>query len=112
MLEAVVPEPDAPWSNRALWACMDFLRLGTGATAEVRVEWAWTDGARAFCIVYNPPYQPGKRVGLRRQIHDTDPDDYEPDIGPRYAALLAPMFADVGADGEWDPIGFGRIVAQ
>lgn len=111
LLEQLVPQPGATWAAQALWSCLDCLRLGTAAGAEVRVEQAWTDGPDAFCIVYTPPYQPAERVGLRRQIHDTDPAKYETAVGPAYAALLSPMFAVAGPDGEWDPVEFGQVVA-
>lgn len=111
LLEQLVPGPEATWSAKALWSCLDYLRLGTCAGAEVRVEHAWTDGTDAFCVVYNPPYQPAERVGLRRQIHDTDPEDYEPDVGAGYGAFLSPMAAGVGLDGEWNPVEFGQEVA-
>ncbi len=111
LLRTLATLPDAPWSSRALWSCLDQLRSAIIAGSEVRVEQAWTDGPMAFCIVYNPPYQSGNRVGLRRQINDTDPADYEPNIGAHYAAFLSPIWADVGPDSEWDPIGFGQIVA-
>lgn len=91
LLEQLVPQPGATWAAQALWSCLDCLRLGTAAGAEVRVEQAWTDGPDAFCIVYTPPYQPAERVGLRRQIHDTDPAKYESAVGPAYAALLSPI---------------------
>lgn len=112
LLESLVPKADASWSEQALWSCLNNLRLGTHAGAEVRVEHAWTDGPYAFCVVYTPPYQPEQRVGLRRQENDTDDDESEPGAAPGHSALLSPMFAEVGADGRWDPIGFGRVVAE
>lgn len=112
LLEQLAPGTHGSWSERALWSCLNRLRSGTGAGAEIRVENAWTDGPDAFCIVCNPPYQPTERVGLRRHVHDDDPADHEPDVGPHYAAFLSPIHADVGSDGEWDPVLFGQAVAD
>ena len=111
LLAELIPQPGATWAAQALWSCLNDLRLGTAAGAEVRVEQAWTDGPDAFCIVYTPPYQPAERVGLRRQIHDTAPAKYEPAVGPGYAALVSPMLADEGPDGGWEPVEFGQVVA-
>lgn len=56
LLKTLAPLSDAAWSSRALWSCLDQLRLAIAAGSDVRVEQAWTDGPEAFCIVYNPLY--------------------------------------------------------
>ncbi len=59
------------WSALALLACLEELQYSVITEAvEVQVEHGWVDGPDAFCIIYTPPYEPGHRVGLRRQASD------------------------------------------
>ena len=67
---------DPSWSTLALWACLEELQYSViTEAAEVRVEQGWVDGPDSFCIIYSPPYEPGRRVGLRRQASD-DVEEY------------------------------------
>lgn len=109
LLNRLTPSPDADWSTRALWACLEELRHSiTTEAAEVRVFEAWPDGPAAFCVVYSPPFQPDERVGLRRQQDD-------PDVPVSYG-LSSALFQAHGGDqvdkhGPADPIAFGVAVA-
>lgn len=73
VLERLSLASEKSWSGRALWACLEELRHSTiTEAADVRVEQARTDGPDAFCIIYTPPYQPHRCVGLRRHAADED----------------------------------------
>ena len=51
----------------ALRSCLEHLQVSTVTEAQhVIVEVSWVDGSDAFCVVYRPPYDPTRRVGLRR----------------------------------------------
>jgi hypothetical protein len=55
------------WSATALWACLEHLRVSTVTeAARVAVVDAWLDGPDAFCVLYRPPFDGGRVVGLRR----------------------------------------------
>ena len=59
------------WADNALRACLDRLRVSTLTEArEVTVARAWTDGEEAFCVVYTPPYDRTRTVGIRRHRSD------------------------------------------
>jgi hypothetical protein len=108
LLGKLSPDPGAGWSTRALWACLEELRHSViTEAAEVRVEWAWTDGPTAFCVVYRPPYQPGDRVGLRRQADDGVVLEY----GTSSVLYLERASGEADVDGLANPIAFGVAVA-
>ncbi|MBV9593732.1 MAG: hypothetical protein JO147_08060 [Actinobacteria bacterium] len=55
------------WSAIALRECLDRLRSSTVTEAgRVIVEDAWIDGEDAICVVYRPPFDSERTVGLRR----------------------------------------------
>jgi hypothetical protein len=55
------------WSALALLACLEHLQVSTVTeAARVSVVDAWVDGPDAFCVVYHPPFDEGRVVGLRR----------------------------------------------
>ena len=109
LLERFASDPDAKWSTRAVWACLEELRHSTTTeAAEVRVFDAWTDSPDAFCVVYSPPFQPDEHVGLRRERDD-------PEVPVSYG-LGSGLFRSHGGnqidDSEpADPIAFGVVVA-
>jgi len=55
------------WSAAALHACLEHLRTSTvTSAARVSVVDAWLDGPEALCVLYRPPFDEGRVVGLRR----------------------------------------------
>lgn len=105
------------WSALALLACLEHLRVSTVTeAARVSVVDAWIDGADAFCVVYHPPYDEGRVVGLRRsrseavetrtwRLGDMTTWGYPMDLsGPRDEAGDAAHLID--------PVAFGWNVAD
>lgn len=105
LLRTLSPGPGAAWSTTALWSCLDHLRVSTVTlAAAVSIEEAWTDGPEAFCVVYHPPMDEQRMVGLRRQRRDaTEPGEWR--IGD-----LTTWGYELGAD--VDPLVFGWNVAD
>jgi hypothetical protein len=94
------------WSALALRSCLEHLAVSTVTEGRlVSVEWSWTDGPDAFCVVYRPPFDSQRRVGLRRYRLDAiESGKYElGDMVPSY---------DVGSPLDPDPVWFGRAVAD
>ena len=55
------------WSAIALWACLEHLRVSrVTEAARIPVLDAWLDGPDAFCVLYRPPFDEARVVGLRR----------------------------------------------
>jgi hypothetical protein len=94
------------WSSSALRSCLD--HLGTSRVTEaqlVAVERSWTDGPDAFCVVYRPPYDGQRRVGLRRSRSDcAEASSYR--LGDFVSGR------DLGDPLDPDPVAFGRDVAD
>jgi hypothetical protein len=95
----------AQWSDRALSACLEHLGTSRVTSAHtVRVVESWTEGPDAICIVYRPPDDARRVVGLRRRWHDAvQPGEW------RLGNLMAWGY-DVGPD--VDPVAFGHNVAD
>ena len=67
LLSQLKSEADAGWSTTALIACLEQLRTSNVTEAgQVAVLDAWVDGADAFCVVYQSPYEDGRS---RHQTH-------------------------------------------
>lgn len=69
----------AEWAGVALHACVDHLLTSTVTeAARVQVVDAWIEASDdALCLVYRPPYDAGRVVGLRRCRRDAiEPGDW------------------------------------
>ncbi|MEO9138708.1 MAG: hypothetical protein ABI345_06530 [Jatrophihabitans sp.] len=66
------------WSARALHACLSHLRTSSVTeAARVRVIDAWPESVDALCVVYRPPHDEDRVVGLRRRRRDAlEPGDW------------------------------------
>jgi hypothetical protein len=95
------------WSDRALRAFLDRLAVSTVTEARhVIVERAWAEGDDAFCVVYRPPFDPTRTVGLRRHRCDAMPRDHTWKLGD-----LSP--SPYIEDPEYpDAVAFGKTVAD
>lgn len=95
----------ADWASTALRACLDHLTTSSVTdAARVWIVDAWTDSDDSLCIVYRPPYDEGRVVGLRRTRRDAlDPGDWR--LGD-----MTTWGYDMGADA--DPVPFGWNVAD
>jgi hypothetical protein len=113
----------AEWSATALWACLEHLRVSTVTqAARVAVVDAWLDGPDAFCVLYHPPFDDGRVVGLRRCRQEAL-DAREWRLGDM-TTWGYDMNGDVGSgawavdgllalDPDWvDPVAFGWNVAD
>jgi hypothetical protein len=105
LLRTLKPGAGATWSATALWACLEHLRVSTVThAARVSVEEAWTDGPDALCVVYRPPFDEQRVVGVRRQRRDaTEPGEWR--IGD-----MTTWGYELGADA--DATAFGWNVAD
>ncbi len=112
LVESLAPEVGSPWSVWALWACLEELRHSTiTAAAEIRVHDAWTDGSDGFCVVYTPPFDPDRLVGLRRWQGDTDVHMlYGLHANLYLDRAMSPAYQP-GPDNIPDPVAFGVAVA-
>lgn len=94
------------WAGVALQACLDRLAVSTLTEARlVRVIRSWVDGDDAFCLVYRPPFDADRVVGIRR--HRSDAAEVE-HLGPGEMAS-SPYIDDPN---DPDPIQFGQSVAD
>jgi hypothetical protein len=99
--------PQEVWADRALLACLEHLAVSTTTEArEVVVERAWVDGPDAFVVIYQPPYDRGRLVGLRRNRSDADAPESEWKLGDMSPT---PYISDPAAP---DPVAFGKTVAD
>lgn len=99
--------PSSPWSTHALRECLAHLRTSTVTEARrVRVVDAWTDGPEAFCVLYGPPYDEGRVVGLRRRRQSAV------DVGEWRLGDMTTWGYEMDRDGEVDPVAFARNVAD
>ncbi len=74
----------------------------------VAVEDAWVDGEDAFCVVYRPPRDAGRVVGVRRERNDAiDPGEWRLGDMTTWGYDLGPT-----ATGQVDPMPFGWNVAD
>jgi hypothetical protein len=111
-------------------------RLAVSTLTEARrvhVHHAWADGDDALCVVYRPPFDPDRVVGLRRHRSDAvlksrlepgdmaaspyidDPDNPDPvqfgqsvadfDIGIPLGTVYDTLRADRGGVGWWGTLG-------
>ncbi|MBE7196083.1 MAG: hypothetical protein INR66_26850 [Gordonia polyisoprenivorans] len=108
------------WSARALHACLaHLLTSSVTEAARVVVVDAWLDGDDAFCVLYRPPHDEGRVVGLRRcrddavdrgdwRIGDLTTWGYElgPDIAPEPFGWNVADF-DLG-----EPLGYVTTVLR
>lgn len=108
------------WSGRALHACLDHL-LTSSVTeaARVLVVNAWVDSAGGFCIVYRPPHDEARVVGLRRCRRDAlEPGDWRIgdmttwgyDMGPGVDAV--PFGWNVADFDVGEPLGYVTTVLR
>jgi hypothetical protein len=95
------------WSVTALLACLQ--RLQTSTVTEtwcVAVEDAWVDGPDAFCVVYRPPFDYERTVGVRRRRQDAiEPGEWRLGDMTTWGYEIAP-------DGPVDPTMFAWNVAD
>jgi hypothetical protein len=97
----------AAWSDIALRACLDRLAVSTVTEARhITVERAWVDGKDAFCVVYRPPFDSNRTVGLRRQRSDADIPDGEWKLGN-----MSPL-PYIEDPGNPEAVTFGETVAD
>lgn len=93
------------WSSTALRACLRHLTTSSVTdAARVLIVDAWVEDDDGICIVYRPPYDEGRVVGLRRRRQDAiDPGDWR--LGD-----MTTWGYDMGRD--VDPVAFGWNVAD
>lgn len=100
---------DSPhWSATALLACLEHLRVSSVTeAARVAVVDAWLDGPDAFCVVYRPPFDGERVVGLRRCRQEAV-DTQEWRLGD-----MTTWGYDMSPRADWvDPVAFGWNVAD
>ncbi len=99
--------PPPMWSTAALRECLTHLGTSTVTQARrVHLVDAWTDGSDAFCVLYGPPYDEGRVVGLRRRRQSAV------EVGEWRPGDLTTWGYEMGLDGEVDPLVFARNVAD
>jgi hypothetical protein len=117
----------AEWSATALWACLEHLRFSTVTqAARAAVVDAWLDGPDAFCVLYRPPFDEARVVGLCRCRQEAL-EAREWRLGDMTAwgyDMTSDMTSDDGTrglpgddllafDADWvDPVAFGWNVAD
>jgi hypothetical protein len=105
LLSQLESEADAGWSRTALIACLEQLRTSNITEAgQVAVLDAWVDGADAFCVVYQAPYE-HREVGIRRSLDDASSSH-------KYRPGAMTNGYDMGNAKIPDPIAFGSNVAD
>jgi hypothetical protein len=96
------------WSATALWACLEHLRVSAVTqAARVAVVDAWLDGPDAFCVLYHPPFDDARVVGLRRCRQEA--------LEAREWRLgdMTTWGYDMSSAPDWvDPVAFGWNVAD
>ena len=100
---------DGTWAAAALDACLRRLEVSTITEAlHVVVDGAWVDGPDSFCIVYRPPFDPERVVGLRRHRGDA-----KNAVSAAYAlGNLAPADYYIEDPEHPTPVAFGDTVAD
>jgi len=109
LLSQLQSEANADWSKTALIACLEQLRTSdfTGA-GQVTVLDAWVDGLDAFCVVYHPPYDDPREIGIRRTVDDAAPSRNQ----KKYRPGQMTEYHDMGSTEIPDPVAFGWNVAD
>jgi hypothetical protein len=91
----------------ALQACLDRLSESTLTEAcHVVIERTWHDGPDAFIVVYKPPLDQGRTVGLRRIRSDTRPPNSPWHLGDMSPSPYIDDYRNP------DPVAFGKTVAD
>jgi hypothetical protein len=100
---------EVTWAEAALDACLRHLEVSTITEARhVMVEVAWIDSPDSFCIIYRPPYDPERRVGLRRHRADAK----KAANAPYRLGDLAPADYYIEDPAHPTPAAFGDTVAD
>lgn len=104
-VELIESLSDSDWAAVALQSCVEHLSTSTVTeAARVWVVDAWTEPDDGLCIVYRPPYDEGRVVGLRRCREGVlEPGDWR--LGD-----MTTWGYDMGED--VDPVAFGWNVAD
>lgn len=92
------------WSSRALHACLSHLLTSSVTEAgRVRIINAWPESVDALCVVYRPPHDEDRVVGLRRRRREAlEPGDWR--IGD-----ITTWGYDLGRDVDGAPVDAQRF---